>query len=75
MVSDFVFPAVAVLLGAALVIWRRPIVKSAIQSQNRFWGFHFGERITRLSEFVSIAVGIGAIILGIAGIVTNVARI
>lgn len=35
-----------------------------MEQQNRFWGFGFGEREVRITEYIAIVVGVGGIVCG-----------
>jgi hypothetical protein len=56
---------VVMVVGLALLIWRRFFADLVVSSQNRMWGFRFGDRERRISIFVAIIVGIGFLGMGI----------
>lgn len=56
-----------IIFGVLLIIFRKPIVKIVLTGQNKIWGFKFGEKEVKPSEYVVIFVGLLAIILGIVG--------
>jgi len=56
---------VALSLGATLLWFRKEFADLCIKDQNRVWGFHFGEKATRLAEFVAVVVGAGFVVAGL----------
>jgi hypothetical protein len=62
--------AVTVVAGVLLIVFRKPFSRLCVSSQNRTWGFKFGEREIIISQMVAIVVGAGAIIWGLALIIS-----
>lgn len=60
-----VIDILAIIVGFALIAFRRPFARMVIDSQNKAWGFKFGARDKRVSEFVSVVVGLGFVVLGL----------
>jgi hypothetical protein len=60
---------VVLVLGfASMAIWAKPFAVRAMASQNRTWGFHFGEREVRGTMWVARFVGVAGVILGVWGL-------
>ena len=51
-----------------MIIYNRGFSLITINSQNRFWGYTFGEREVKVGRVVYVIVGIAAIVVGIVGI-------
>lgn len=43
-------------VGLLLPIFRRPFARSAIRSQNKFWGLHFDEKVVERSARYAIPI-------------------
>ena len=56
---------IAVVVGALLVVFRRPFASFSIREQNRFWHFRMGARSERASRAVALVVGVGLIMVGV----------
>jgi hypothetical protein len=59
---------IAIAVGGALVWHRDAFARFAMRSQNRTWGFKFGEREERVSRAIAALAGIGAVLWGVAGL-------
>lgn len=57
-----------------MVIFQKYFGKFIIVQQNKFWGFHFGDREAKITGTISVIVGIGFIILGLISILKNLGR-
>jgi hypothetical protein len=64
-VERYVVGAIAVIVGALLVVFRRPFAEFQVRSQNRFWGFRMGSRPEAASRAVTLTVGAGFIVAGV----------
>ena len=56
---------VNLVVGGCLILFRKPLGQLMVKSQNKTWGFHFGNMEARLSEYVILVVGIAALGLGL----------
>lgn len=56
----------AVVIGIALITFRKPFANSVVAWQNKVWGFHEGEREREIDRFVAVVVGAGFIVFGVA---------
>lgn len=56
---------ILVIVGILLVVFSDRASRYSIQSQNKTWGFHFGERERKFSRVLWILGGIVAFIMGI----------
>jgi hypothetical protein len=71
-VERYVVGAIAVGVGALLVVFRRGFAEFQVRSQNRLWGFRIGKS-EAASRAVALIVGAGFIVAGVltlAGIAT-----
>jgi hypothetical protein len=57
-----------VLVGAALIVFRRPLAKETVRAQNATWGFRMGERSARLGEWAYLLVGLVCLAFGTAAL-------
>jgi hypothetical protein len=64
-VERYVFGAVAVIVGALLVLFRRPFAELQVRSQNQVWGFRTGPRSEAVSRTLALIVGAGFIVVGL----------
>ena len=62
MEKDTIVNIVFLLAGIAMIIWRKQYTRFIIESQNRVWGYKFGNREIRATKFVIILVGTGFIV-------------
>ena len=53
-----------------MILLRRRYAALCITSQNRFWGFRFGERSTRMTEMMVVLTGLGFIAIGLAALMS-----
>ena len=56
---------VGIVLGAFLIIFRKWYADYCLRKQNQLWGFRFGERSVRLTEYSLIFIGLGSIGIGL----------
>lgn len=61
--SYHVLDFISVLIAITAILHRKKIARDVIEYQNRTWGFHFGEREIRASEFVIVVTGITIVLL------------
>ena len=54
-----------VAIGVSLLVFREQFAKKCMKDQNRTWGLRFGEREIRVTEVVTVIVGLGFIICGV----------
>jgi len=59
---------VAVIIGAALIVFNRRWAEFQVGAQNRTWGFRMGPRAVAMSRFVSFIVGAGFVVAGVLGL-------
>ena len=60
---------VGIGLGLLLLLFRKPVARFIIASQNKTWGFHFDERVVVRSARVAIPlVAVSMIVLGLLGV-------
>lgn len=59
---------IAVVVGAGLILLRKPFAQYAIKQQNRIWRFQFGENARRSAEMVALVVGVGFVTIGLLAI-------
>lgn len=67
-----VFSVFFALFGLAFTVFHDPLGRLAIAEQNRFWGFHFGEREIKGTQIGFLITGVcflGFGILVIAGLI------
>jgi hypothetical protein len=57
-----------IVMGVLLIVLRKPFAREAMNQQNAFWGFRFGEREIKISERVAVLVGICSISFGVWGL-------
>ena len=55
---------VLVLAGVLVIALRGPLARLQTRSQNRTWGFNFGERAEAVSRTVFFVIGAGLIVAG-----------
>ena len=55
----------AIILGFCVVVFRKPFAREAIRQQNDFFGFRFGEREVRRTEYIAMLGGISSIGFGV----------
>lgn len=55
---------VGVILGLVMLMFRKPFARSAMRQQNEVFGFRFGEREVRISEYVIFLVAIFFVVFG-----------
>jgi hypothetical protein len=54
------------LLGGCLMLYfLKPLARLTIETQNKFWGFHFGNREIKNTSFIILVVGIGFLVAGL----------
>lgn len=63
--DEILVGVISVFAGCLIVVLRKFFSNLIIKQQNKFWGFHFGEVTTKTTEFVSLIVGAGFIIMGL----------
>lgn len=67
-IEKIIIGIIGLTVGFCLVIFRKSFARHVIKEQNKFGGFHFGERDIKSTEVISIIVGIGFIIIGLLSI-------
>lgn len=56
----------AIIVGVAVIIFRRPVARFTVKMQNRTWGFTFGERTETFTRTVAIpVVGVVFVAVGV----------
>lgn len=58
----------SILIGCLMVVFHKPFARFSVKHQNKFWGFHFGDREVKATGIISMIVGIGFIIFGFLAI-------
>jgi hypothetical protein len=53
------------LIGTVMVIFHKPMARSIIEQQNAVWGFRFGKREIKGSEFITLVAGLATAIIGL----------
>jgi hypothetical protein len=60
---------IVVGVGVLLLVFRRPFARFAIRSQNRFWGFHYDEKVVeRSARYAAPIIAVGMIVVGLLGV-------
>ncbi len=59
----------AVLVGVALLVFRKPASRVMIDMQNAIWRTHMGEREVALNEALEFIVGVGFLMAGLLNLV------
>ena len=62
--TDVVLSLVFVLAGILMIVFRSPLARLQIRSQNKTWGFGFGERAEAVSKAVFVVMGVMLIVTG-----------
>ncbi len=60
---------VPIVIGILIIVFRKFLAKQSMSSQNKFWGFRFGSREVKVSEYVAIIVGSLFVLIGIYDLV------
>ncbi len=55
----------AILVGVALIVFRKPVSRAVIDMQNAIWRTHMGEREVALNEVLAVIVGVGFLMAGL----------
>lgn len=63
--SETIINIITLLVGLLMVLSRKTYARFIVKHQNKLWGFHFGERSTKISEVISVIVGAGLIIFSL----------
>src|SRR3990172_12023267 len=66
--EEILVGTISLLVGCLLVVFRVSFAHKLIEQQNKFWGFHFAEGAIKATEFISLIVGAGFIILALLSI-------
>ncbi len=53
------------LVGCLILVFHKYFTKLIVEQQNKFWGFHFGERTFKITKLGLMMTGAGFIILGL----------
>jgi hypothetical protein len=56
---------ICMVVGGALIAFRERFARAHVESQNRMWGFRFGERERLLTRIVAVIAGLGLLVSGI----------
>lgn len=67
--NDFIIDIISVAAGSALLLFRKKFASNVIEGQNRVWGFNYGDRERKATEYVTIIVGTGFLVIGILGVI------
>ena len=62
---DTIVSIIAVLVGAACIVFSRGFARLVVSTQNAAWGFRFGSREERGSRVVLMIVGLGFVTIGV----------
>lgn len=54
-----------IIVGAALIIFRRQFSRYSVDWQNKMWGFHFGKKVVDIGTWLLPLIGLAAVIDGI----------
>lgn len=65
MITSLQFEIALTIGGALLIIFSKTFAKAHIKSQNRAWGFKFGEKEEKETIFVSRLIGLIAILMAL----------
>ena len=63
--KETIIGMVALSVGILLVLFFKYFARFVVEQQNKSWGFHFGAREVKMTEIISVIVGIGFIIVGL----------
>lgn len=63
--KETIIGIVSLLAGCLMMFLYKSFARIVIGQQNKFWGFHFGEREIKITEVVSIIAGIGFIVFAL----------
>ncbi len=61
---DTIVSIVAVLVGAACIVFRSGFTRLVVSTQNAAWGFRFGSREETGSRILFVIVGLGFVTIG-----------
>ncbi len=62
--EETVVGLISMIVGFLMVVFHKRFGRLTVEFQNRFWGFHFGDREARASGIIAIIVGAWFIIVG-----------
>jgi hypothetical protein len=63
--KETIIGIVSLSAGCLMMILNKLFARLVIEQQNKFWGFHFGQREIKITEVGSIITGIGFIVVGL----------
>lgn len=63
--NKIISDVIAIVVGCLMVIFHKSFARLIIEQQNKFWGFHFGDREVKISGIISIIAGTGMIVLSL----------
>ncbi len=62
----------AIMVGVALIRFRKSFSRAVIEMQNAIWRTHMGEREVALNEVLAVIVGIGFLVAGLLNLLRKV---
>ena len=61
--------ATAIVLGVALLLFRKEFARQSVEFQNNVWRFRFGEREVFITEVIAVMVALGFLAFGVGAVV------
>ncbi len=71
---DILFDIACIIGGVVIIVKRKSISESIIRDKNKYFGTNYGEKVIRRGYIAHIIIGIGAIFLGMWGIINSIKR-
>jgi hypothetical protein len=68
-IKQMVFSLMSLFVGCLLIFFRSTFAHKVVEQQNRFWDFGFGESAVKVTEIVSLIVGIAFSLVGLISLI------
>ena len=65
MQKEHIVGIICVIVGCLAIIFRTWLAGAFVEFQNKFWGFHFGEREIKANKILLPILGVCAIAIGL----------
>ena len=62
--KETIIGVIVLSAGCLMTVFHKAFARLTIEGQNKFWGLRFGQKEIKITEIVSVIVGMGFIVLG-----------
>ena len=72
---SLLFAALFFVGGGAMMVFNRSFATTVIRQQNKFWGFHFGDRDIKIARVFAIVGGTVFFVIGFLSLLVQLSEL